>query len=300
MVKCLLCFCAVLCSINSLAQTIIEGRITDQKDTSAGISYAAILGTTNKQIGTISNKEGYFRLNIPANEDSLNLTISVLGYRDSIVGVRRPWKFLDIKLSEQPLVLEEINVNAGELVDLRLGSPDLLFIGKKDSTFKTVMADQAGASVGIFVDLGRKKIILNSLSLSLNPSVAFPVEYIAQFYGLDKKPEYYRLTPKSELVPLTSEPLKFTSKGPGWLTIDLSSNNINCDYRFIIIALSKYKEYYWDTPRTNELFDYHLLTQVGQSKKISHFYIFGEKFAILRPSDGIPAIFADTYTEKNR
>lgn len=300
MIKYALFLSILICSLDTTAQTIFEGRITANGNEATGISYATVLSNTDKKIGAISDENGYFEIRIPPRKDSINLTVSALGYRDSVIITAPPWEFMDIKLIEQPLVLEEINISANELVDLRIGSPDYAFAGNIDSTYRTVMANQIGASVGVLVDLGKANVIIKSVNLNIDDSSSFPVEYIAEIYGLKTRYEYYRLVARSKLIPLIRKPLKFTLSSPGWQNIDLSQEDIHCNYRFLIVAVSEFNQKDTTKNYSEKMFNYHLRTQVNQSRKISHFYIFGDKFAVLKPQDGIPAIYVDGYSEKKR
>ncbi len=100
----------VACSLGMSAMNI-SGRITD-KDSGNGLPYASI-ALKNKQIGTISNEEGYFEFFIPDENRSDTLLVNYIGYE----GFQKPLsemkegQKLQIKLVPVMNELDEITIH---------------------------------------------------------------------------------------------------------------------------------------------------------------------------------------------
>lgn len=102
--------CALLCIQAAMvfSQYQVRGRISDEKK--GPVAYANI-GIVNTNVGTISNEDGTFSLDIPSNLVQEKLTFFALGYRtDSYPVASMTMQFNEITLQESPTVLEEITV----------------------------------------------------------------------------------------------------------------------------------------------------------------------------------------------
>ncbi len=103
---------AVFPGISTFSQSIINGKVLNQKDGSP-IPYANI-GIMRSSVGTISNTDGTFSIRIPEKLKSDTLLFSALGYGKKIIPIR----FLNsdqphtILLHEQPAVLNDVVISA--------------------------------------------------------------------------------------------------------------------------------------------------------------------------------------------
>lgn len=68
------------------AQKIIEGTIIEH-GTNMPISYVSI-GAPNKDLGTVSNKSGYFRLEAPLQNLNDSLMFSCIGYKSVLIAIK--------------------------------------------------------------------------------------------------------------------------------------------------------------------------------------------------------------------
>src|ERR1044071_6382550 len=96
---------------------VISGRVTDHKNTP--LAYASV-GIAQKRLGTITNKNGEFSIKLSASSAGDTLLISLLGYepvRLSIASISHTTA-LAIKLTEKPVILEEVVVKAIDPVQL--------------------------------------------------------------------------------------------------------------------------------------------------------------------------------------
>jgi hypothetical protein len=86
----------------------IEGRILDKKNKQP-IAYAHIYNKTTGK-GTISNLEGYFKLNIKSLSDIVQ--ISMIGYKNAQLSLDSKHDFYQVYLEESVLLLKEVKVIA--------------------------------------------------------------------------------------------------------------------------------------------------------------------------------------------
>lgn len=87
---------------------MIRGKLMGQKDNP--IIYANII-VNNTQLGTISNKDGEFEINIPDNITSPALIISSIGYNTKILNIK------SLQTSRlQIIILEKAIVNLNEII----------------------------------------------------------------------------------------------------------------------------------------------------------------------------------------
>lgn len=94
-------------------QKIIEGTIIDHVS-NMSISYVSI-GAPNKDLGTVSNKSGYFRLEVPLEKLNDSLKFSCIGYKSELIAI----KDLDIdsviQLEKEDIILQEITISSDKL-----------------------------------------------------------------------------------------------------------------------------------------------------------------------------------------
>jgi len=89
-----------------LAQTKVAGRVTDTQH--KPIPYVNI-GILDKGIGTISNEDGSFSLQIPSQYDEDSITFSAIGY-EMLTLHRRAGNFNAVTLREKVILLKEVTV----------------------------------------------------------------------------------------------------------------------------------------------------------------------------------------------
>jgi hypothetical protein len=90
------------------SEITIEGRLLDKKSNNP-IAYAHIYNKTTAK-GTISNLEGYFKLNIKSLSDIVQ--ISMIGYKNTQLFLDSKHNFYQVYLEESMLLLKEVKVIA--------------------------------------------------------------------------------------------------------------------------------------------------------------------------------------------
>jgi hypothetical protein len=87
----------------------IEGRILDKKDKTP-LAYAHVYNKSSGK-GTISNLDGYFKLNVKTDSDIV--LISIVGYKKTQLNLDFKTNFYQVQLEESVLLLNEVKVFAG-------------------------------------------------------------------------------------------------------------------------------------------------------------------------------------------
>ncbi len=94
----------VLIGFSCFSQTLIKGKVTDEKNNTLPGVTVLVPKTT---IGTITNRDGAFQIKLPRNHKQLQL--SSIGYKTKIVSIRDN-KYLHIKLPEEVIKIPEVLV----------------------------------------------------------------------------------------------------------------------------------------------------------------------------------------------
>lgn len=90
------------------AQQLIEGRVLQQLD-GAPVAYAGLIANRSG-LGTVTNEQGYFRLQLAAADDSV--LVRFIGYKTLVVGVQPGKSFYEIRLDYSVQQLKEVVVVA--------------------------------------------------------------------------------------------------------------------------------------------------------------------------------------------
>ena len=100
----LLLFCLIPLTI--FAQTLVKGKVVD---TQGQPLIGATVLVENTTVGTVTDLEGLFEIQVPAGENTL--TVSSLGYGTTSVSIDGR-TYLDISMEEENATLEEVVVSA--------------------------------------------------------------------------------------------------------------------------------------------------------------------------------------------
>lgn len=103
--------------ISLYAQQTIRGTITEA-DTNEGLPGASVYLSDNPQVGTTTNANGAFQLQIPANTSSSVLVASFTGYTTQRVPLENTKENYTIVLSEDVNLLNEVMVISGTLKEV--------------------------------------------------------------------------------------------------------------------------------------------------------------------------------------
>ncbi|MCX6221966.1 MAG: carboxypeptidase-like regulatory domain-containing protein [Bacteroidia bacterium] len=90
----------------------ISGRVVE-KDGKTPVFYASVI-VEGTYIGTMTNHEGNFDLNIPYLLRNNNIIISSVGYKQKIISAKELAKVLEVKLQDESIQLREILVKPAD------------------------------------------------------------------------------------------------------------------------------------------------------------------------------------------
>ena len=100
----------LLCMVQlGLMATKIEGRVVNAKG--EGLSYVSLYLKNHPEVGTITDINGRFSLEVPSTRDSLIVTL--VGYETIFIDLTKfkADKSLHITMKEQPVLLNEVVVH---------------------------------------------------------------------------------------------------------------------------------------------------------------------------------------------
>lgn len=201
------------------SQNKIEGIIVDSLKNP--IQYTNI-GILNKSIGTVSNEEGKFILNISNANLNDTLRVSCFGYKpkDFLVKNIELEKLIRIELEEEVTILEEINILSGDLKTYTVGKD------KTDTKHKVIFADEKMSSINLGTEIG-KKFDLDTKKASLLSEFKFYIKnnnfssntFKINVYSLNKNKPGNILSSKNIVVSVGDS-------YKGWVTVNLEDYNI--------------------------------------------------------------------------
>jgi hypothetical protein len=262
---------------DSICQTI-SGRIIDEL-TGEALEYVNIR-VVNKNIGTVSMRNGEFQLSISNVSKDDSLRFSYIGYKTLSIAIDS-FKKSDqyaIKLKPQPSVLDEVVVKAKPLTRILGNSKvDRRYTGWGD--FQSLR----GRTRGILIEGAECPVKVKSMSFRINhndwDSVAFRINILE---AKDDKPCNSILR---ENIFVT------TDKKHKWVRVDLDNKNIIICTRVVVTiewvdAWGKIGEYS------------NLLTiSLGKGSGFLYSQEPGEEFGTLSLENNSPAIILEVYSD---
>lgn len=219
------------------AQTLI-GVLKDAH-TGEALPYVNV-GVVKKNIGTVSNEEGQFKLVIPEGHTADTLRISMIGYaaQDFIVAdiAKRLSANSEIKMKEKATELKELVVSNRKKGEKLLGNKT-----ESKSMTGAFTSNKLGNEVGITMkvkgSLNQLKTFSASIASGDNPDVKMRLN----FYSLNKKGMPDKLIINENIIVTVP-------KNAGKLVVDLTPYNIMVEDDFFASL-----EWIEDAPGTNKI-----------------------------------------------
>lgn len=145
-------------------ELILNGYVQDSK-TGIKLPYANI-GVMNKEIGTVSDKEGAFNFRLTESNLNDTIRISMLGYKPKVLAVRNllnKYNGIAINLEEDISELNEVVVTAKKWKKKVLGN-------KTKSTFigHLFYYEQLGKEMGIRMNVGREPTFVDDFNFHIS------------------------------------------------------------------------------------------------------------------------------------
>lgn len=259
------------CTVNTKTFSI-KGRIVDENGNQ--IPYVNI-GLSKKNIGTLSDPDGSFEIDVPSSTLNDSLIFSSVGFETLKIPVNKLAKSstpISIKINSTAILLKEVTVSEKRLNRRieRLG-----WMGGKDGIlpFDTIMG---GGAVALLVESPKAPFLIEKLQVRLmyNSKDTLKLRFhVYEFDSINKQPG-------KEL--LTRQIILKETKRFGWLRFDLSHEKIILNNRRIFIAFE------WIDER-----DYRLKMLQGlrhwERWKESQFRLGNKKVEFIKPQENQPA-----------
>ena len=206
-----------------------KGRILSS-ETRSGIGFASV-GIVGKNVGTVSDGEGNFTLDIDEIYDDDSLRFSMIGYYPKSVKVsqyrQNPQK--DIFLIPLSYVLKEVEVVYNKPVKKRLGNPVT-----DDFVRSGFGSNDLGSELGIVV-YAKRKVRLKDINLNVSKCTYDSVTYRVNIYKVSLDTCYENILTKPIYISFTKEDINKP------LSFDLSRYSIIVKGN-IMVALELYKD----------------------------------------------------------
>ena len=185
----------------------------------------ATVGISEKNIGTISDADGYFELEIPASSKKDTLTISYVGYATQQIPVRTIDFSNPIKID-----LKSVSVILNEVVVETRQESKRIILGQKKASNKTgyIHGTGAGAEVARLMDARNKSIYLNEVSVFVENKNGGSFNLLLNVYEQDSLTQL----PGRQL--LKEQIIVESRTTSGWLAINLNDQYLVLDQPFYV------------------------------------------------------------------
>lgn len=169
-----------LMGFNIQAQ-VITGILKD-KNTSELLQYVNV-GVVGKNIGTVSDEKGVFKINVPAANDNDILKISMVGYDDlsyTVADFRKQIATNSLVLMQHSNnQLKEVVIKNKKLKEKILGNKT-----KSQGTTVSFSSNKLGNEIGMMMKIKKSPTRLKTFTASLASKENYPVKMRLNFYSV--------------------------------------------------------------------------------------------------------------------
>ncbi|MFN3917589.1 MAG: carboxypeptidase-like regulatory domain-containing protein [Flavobacteriales bacterium] len=216
--------CLLLIFLNVKGQNIISSRVFDAA-TKEPMPFVNI-GIKKKNIGTVSNETGAFKILIPKDKTNDSLTFSFVGYHSFTIAIKQLFAESpdSIKLKQKTLELPEVMVKAnGKWKQKKMGLsrnlPGAMGVVQNDTLFDAVECAQQ-------IDLDSVLTKITSFHIYLKGVKTDTANFRINFYNFDGISPSDRVFEKEIFVK--------RSISNGWMEVDLDEYNIWLKGRIVV------------------------------------------------------------------
>jgi len=194
---------------------LIKGKIADEKN---GEPLAFVnVGIRNKNSGTVSEKNGYFQLNIIPELKADSLTFSMAGYETRVISIS------DLIKDSKPVYLKEKVV---ELKEVTVTTKTIKTVIKGNTTTSDFFniglpLKFLGSETGIKLHLGKRPVLLKSFTFNISTNHVDTAVFRLNIYSFRKGVPFENILHQNILVPI--------GKQTGLYTIDLKKYKLVFD-----------------------------------------------------------------------
>ncbi len=172
-------FILFLLSLTSFSQNLAKGIIRNSENHKI-IPYVNI-GISKKNIGTISNEEGKFELEIPLDLENDTITFSSIGYKSKSI----PVKLLLTNLKLRPFIelLPEI-IELKEVVVKNKALKEKIIGNKSKSKAKRFSNAQLGEEIGIKIEIKSSPTYIKKFHTNIVLNEGQGMKFRMNFYNI--------------------------------------------------------------------------------------------------------------------
>lgn len=199
-------------------------------DNESGIGYVSI-GIIGKNVGTVSDQNGNFRLNIDGIYDNDSLRFSMIGFEAKCLAVKEFKKnpLKNIYLRPRITALDEVKVSYYKPKKIRLGTPV-----SENNLRSGFDSNDLGSEMGIEFSV-KRRVKLKDINLNVATCTFDTVTYRLNIYQSDDATRYKNIL---------TEPIYISFAGDDaneMLTFDLSAYSIIVEGN-VLIAMELFKD----------------------------------------------------------
>jgi predicted alpha/beta superfamily hydrolase len=205
------------------SQIRFSGRVIDS-NTKRSLAYVNI-GIRDKNVGTVTDEEGMFLLDIPEEHGDNTLTFSLVGYKNRHVLIKslKTKTKQTIALEKKSIELNEVEIVSRKSEERRFGIKRRgLLVHFSDGMFNK----HDSFEIGQLIKLGAYPVKINTLNLNLLESRPDSATFRINFYG------YRDGKPAERVIEKSIIQRKAIIKG--WLPFDLSKENIQLSGNVVV------------------------------------------------------------------
>jgi hypothetical protein len=197
------------------AKKVIQGKIMDAK---TGLPLAFVnIGVLKKEIGTVSNEQGKYEIQIDPELESDTLRVSSVGYKAKLIPVKEMLLRTsnDIRLEEEIQQLTEVVVTSRQLKKKNVGN-------KTTSKFVSTGFgyDQLGAEIGIKINVSRQPTFVDAFHFHISYNrLSAKILFRLNIYEIEKGRPSKNILTENIIIPVAI-------KETGLMTVDLTHYNI--------------------------------------------------------------------------
>ena len=216
------CFILLFCQI-AIAQKSFLGTVKD-KNTKENLAYVNI-GIVNKNLGTVSDSNGQFQLQLDDNFNNETLKISIIGYKSlamKVVDFKQTVEankniYLEKNISE----LKEVVVKSKKLKTATLGN-----ILEKKTVSAGFVNNVLGNEIGIIIKIKSKPTFIEAFNAIIDYNHYKNFKFRLNFYDLKNGMPNNTILQENIIVNSTLK--------KGKLTIDLAEYNLMVNEDFFV------------------------------------------------------------------
>lgn len=224
----------IFLSLNISFSQVITGKIIDSEN-GLGLSYANI-GIENRNVGTISDSKGRFKLKLKNVDNNSEIIVSYIGYKTKEYKVASLLKNSNIIIELEPNteVLDEVVINFKDLKAKKLGKNGK-GLGLLHYNFYTAyekdVGDRLSKEMGVRINI-RKDCKIEAMNFNISSNDFKSLKFRINFYNIKNS------LPK-DLLNIQDIIFEIKNSYIGWYKVDLKPYNLYLeeDLKEVVVSI---------------------------------------------------------------